>query len=132
MLPAWSPDKSKIAFTSDRNGRTQIYIMNSDGSGVIQLTNDDWEKGILRDSPYLIWSPDGKWVTFTASSAEKPDLLVVKPDGSDLINLTNNSASDTTFYWSPNGKRILFGSDRDGNPEIYVMNADGSGESWST
>ncbi len=33
MLPAWSPDKSRIAFTSDRDGKTQIYLMNADGSG---------------------------------------------------------------------------------------------------
>ncbi|MCX6035745.1 MAG: hypothetical protein NTV38_12345, partial [Chloroflexi bacterium] len=51
MVPAWSPDKSKIAFTSDRDGRTEIYVMNSDGSGVTRLTNNEHEKGRLQASP---------------------------------------------------------------------------------
>ena len=43
--PVWSPDGSKIAFVSDRDGDWEIYVMNADGSGQTNLTNnpeDDW------------------------------------------------------------------------------------------
>ena len=38
--PAWSPDGSKIVFTSDRDGNGEIYLMNADGSGQTNLTNN--------------------------------------------------------------------------------------------
>ena len=37
--PAWSPDGAKIAFTSTRDGNSEIYVMNADGTGVVNLTN---------------------------------------------------------------------------------------------
>jgi len=42
ISPAWSPDGSKIAFFSDRDGDEEIYIINADGSGLQQLTDNDW------------------------------------------------------------------------------------------
>ena len=43
--PAWSPDGTKIAFASTRNGNWEIYMMNADGSGVTRLTNNAWWDG---------------------------------------------------------------------------------------
>jgi Tol biopolymer transport system component len=39
--PAWSPDGTKIAFNSERDGNREIYVMNADGSGLTRLTNND-------------------------------------------------------------------------------------------
>ena len=56
--PAWSPDGSKLAFTSGRTGNLEIYVMNANGSGQTQLTFD------AELDSYPAWSPDGKFITF--------------------------------------------------------------------
>jgi TolB protein len=51
MMPSWSPDDSQITFVSDREGNKDIFIMDADGSNVVNLTNhpaDDWHPS---------WSP---------------------------------------------------------------------------
>ncbi len=50
-FPAWSPDGSRIAFTSDRDGNAEVYVMNADGSDLTRLTNNPAED----DAP--AWSP---------------------------------------------------------------------------
>jgi Tol biopolymer transport system component len=114
--PVWSPDGSKIAFTSNRDGKYQIYVMNADGSGAYQVTS-----GTEDFSPD--WSPDGSKIVY---SREALWIAVMNADGTgtskDLTTLENHSPS-----WSPDGSKIAFSSNRDGKWEIYVMNADGTG-----
>ncbi len=119
--PAWSPDGSKIAFTSDRHGnRRQIYVMNSDGSEKNRLTYNP-----IGDA-FPAWSPDGKKIAFASGRGPNFEIYVMNSDGSKQTRLTNNPADDWFPAWSPNSKKIAFRSDRDGNNEIYVMNANGS------
>jgi Tol biopolymer transport system component len=40
MFPTWSPDGSQIAFQSDRDGNSEIYVMNADGINLRNLTNN--------------------------------------------------------------------------------------------
>ncbi len=127
--PAWSPDGSQIAFSSDRAGTGDIYVMNADGSGVTRLTNDP------ADEAWLDWSPDGTQIAFTREWQGSQEVYVMNADGSGQANLTNNEpAFDLKPSWSPDGSRIVFETDRDGNDnyEVYVMNADGSGVSSLT
>ena len=51
--PAWSPDGTKIAFNSDRDGNFEVYVMDADGSNQTRLTNNPADDG----GP--AWSPDG-------------------------------------------------------------------------
>jgi Tol biopolymer transport system component len=119
-LPAWSPDRSQIAFV--RDGR--IFVMNADGTGQTPLTTgmDSWPA----------WSPDGSKIAFSSGVDERWEVFVMNADGSGRTNLSNNAAHDSVPVWSPDGTKIAFASDRDGNFEIYVMNTDGTGQTRLT
>jgi Tol biopolymer transport system component len=108
----------RIAFTSGRDGNGEIYVMNADGSGQTNLTNNP----AVDDEP--AWSPDGSRIAFTRGG----DVYVMNADGAAQTNLTNHPANDSWPAWSPDGTKIAFVSDRDGNAEIYLMNADGSSQ----
>lgn len=116
-----SPDaKVKIAFTTNRDGNWEIYVMNHDGSEQTNLTNNPAYDGLFE------WSPYGAQIVFISERTGELDIFVMNANGSDVKNLTNNSAVDTSPVWSPDGSKIGFISDRDGHTEVYVMNADGS------
>ena len=113
----------QIAFysPSDNGGVGDIYVMNADGSGQVNLTNNPAE-----DYP-AGWSPDGSKILFETNRDGNYEIYVMNADGSGQVNLTNNPASDADPAWSPDGSKIAFNSSRDGNVEVYVLNADGSG-----
>ena len=133
--PAWSPDGQRIAFVSNRDeradqripfgpnldGDNDISVMNADGSGVTQLTQND---DVLDWQP--AWSPDGQRIAFVSDRDGDSEIYVMNADGSDVTQLSQNGRWDGDPAWSPDGQRIAFVSDRDGDSEIYVMNADGS------
>lgn len=124
--PAWSPDGTKIAFTTDRDGNREIYVVNADGSNAERLTTEpaaDYEPA---------WSPDGTRIAFVSERAGAPGIFVMKADGTNPLRLTTTSAREVDPAWSPDG-RITFASERGvppdakfPTPDIYVMNADGS------
>ena len=119
--PAWSPDGTRIAFMSTRDGPHAIYVMNENGSGVKRLTP------LMGDSFRPAWSPDGSRIAFASVRDGNTDVYVMKADGTGEQRLTTHQALDSDPAWSPDGTRIAFSSGRGGNAQIYVMNADGSG-----
>jgi len=125
--PSWSPDGTRIAFQSDRSGNQDIWLVNVDGSGLVQLTHDP------ADDLHPAWSPDGTRIAFTSTRSGDREIWVIDVQsalagGTDagVANLTNSPGTDRYPFWSPDGGRLTFNSERDGNPEIYLMNADGS------
>jgi dipeptidyl aminopeptidase/acylaminoacyl peptidase len=118
--PSWSPDGTQIAFVSDRDGNSEIYLMKSDGTDVRRLTTDS----AIDEEP--TWSPDGRKVAFVSDRTGNLDIFTVDTDGGGLIRLTKGQASDSVPAWSPDGTRIAFVSDRDGNSEIYTLEVEGA------
>ena len=117
--PDWSPDGTKIAFVSGRDGdRNQIYVMDADGKNPIRLT----EGRETKEHPD--WSPDGRKIAFTVINRGKFHIAVMDADGDNFEKL-----EDQALYpsWSPDGGEIAFVSWRDGHSEIYVIGVDGQG-----
>jgi Tol biopolymer transport system component len=128
--PRWSPDGERIAFTSDRDGNTEIYVMNADdGSGQTRLTEDFQFDGSPR------WSPDGERIAFDSNRGNQRGIFVMNADdGSDVTRLTDDGNGPA---WSPDGEKIAFTSDRDAAEDsdqnaIYVMNSTGADSSNAT
>ena len=116
--PAWSPDGTKIAFTSYRGGHWGIYVMDADGNNVVRLTDDGEAEG------FPVWSPDGKRIafTFTYDRDGKTEIYVMNSDGSDVVRLTYNSVDEGSPSWSPDGTKLaISGQDASGNNSIYVL-----------
>ena len=146
--PSWSPNGTRIAFISDRDGHVpkgrvwsnfEIYVMDADGGNQQNLTNDP------HDDSSPSWSPDGKRIAFVSDRDRLLDIhgfptfeiYVMDADGENPQNLTNNRVEDWDPSWSPDGKRIVFISYRDGHfigdfelitSEIYVMDVDGGNQ----
>ncbi len=119
-------EKSQILFSSRRDGKAEIYIMNADGTGQTNLTNNpEWDA-------WPFWSPDGSKIAFESFRDGNFEIYIMNPDGTELKNLTNNPAGDRIGPWSPDGSKIAFMSDRDGKRTIYVMNADGTAQTKLT
>ncbi len=126
----WSPDGTRIIYSSDKTGNQEIYTSNPDGTDEIQITYTD------TDESYPSWSPDGTQIAFIISSGLWNsdasvltfEIYVMNADGSDWRQLTDNDALDGNPRWSPDGSQLLFASDRAdaGHFDIYVMNADGT------
>ena len=125
---SWSPDGSRIAFTSDRGASSQIFVMGSDGSSQTGITSAGTSFGPQ-------WSPDGSKIAFLTSMAAPPEVWTVNPDGTNPIQLTNEpSDGKADLRWSSDGRKIVYTfayrpSDIGGlGSDIWTMNADGSGK----
>jgi TolB protein len=127
MAPAWSPDGSRIAFASTRDGaEPEIYVMDADGSDQVRLTST---------APYVTdhaptFSPDGRYIAFSSSRVgdSNHEIYRMRADGSDVRRLTRTAdgIDDSAPEYSPDGSRILFSSTRGGAAhDLYTMKANG-------
>jgi TolB protein len=122
VSPDWSPDGSRIAFVSGRDGNAEIYTILRNGLGLQRLTNNP-----ARDNDPA-WSPDGKRIAFVSDRDGPPDLYLMSADGSGVTRLTNTTAREFFPAWSPDGRMLTFDSNLDGTWQIQRINADGSGQ----
>ena len=122
-LSAQVPDKQYISFSSLRSGNLEIYIIDTDGNNLRNLTNHP-----ASDSS-ATWSPSGRSFAYVSYRDGKGDIYVMDLNKNKTRRLTNHPASDNNPSWSPDGKWIAFSSDREGdragNYDIYKMDING-------
>lgn len=118
-----SPDGQQVVFTSLRNGRSDVYRVNADGTDLRRLTyNPDWDGNAA-------WSPDGKWIVFASSrdsirSRTNYAIYIMAPDGKNQCRLTEMPGSQVHPVWSPDGQWIAFISLLDS--QLYRIRPDGT------
>jgi eukaryotic-like serine/threonine-protein kinase len=128
--PIWSPDGSRVAFTSNRLGEYNLYSKAASGA-----TNEELVPGLESKSVQIpaTWSPDGKYIVYETSSASNDyDLWVVPMSGADrkprpLIELP---AAQTRAAISPDNHWIAYESNETGKSEIWVQSFPPSGGKW--
>jgi Tol biopolymer transport system component len=119
--PAWSPDGTKLVFTSYRAGGGELFVMNADGTGVIQITDDIHYDRDPR------WSPTQNKIAFESERGDNWEIFVMNSDGSGQVNITNTSGYDFEPDWSPDGSKVTWRSSI-GAGDVFVANADGTGK----
>ena len=128
--PAWSPLGGRIAYHHFTfNGRSDIWIMNDDGSGQHSLTGDMSANG-YRSSP--AWSRDGSHIAFaqleSGPNGTTASIWTMQADGTNKRQLTSTlSGFDATPSWSPDGSRIAFVRDFDSDADIVIVDVNGAG-----
>ncbi|MBC8508785.1 MAG: PD40 domain-containing protein [Anaerolineales bacterium] len=123
-----------ILFSSYRDGESELYTMNADGSNLTRLTASKDRA----NQP--TWSPDGRWIAFVKRFDGFNSEIMAMPfdalDGENpnlsMVRLTHSRALDVEPDWSPDGSQIAFTSTRSGNMHIWVMMANGSKRSQLT
>ena len=120
--PAFSPDGSRVAFVSQRDGNAEIYVMNADGTGTTRVSSDPQPDG--RPS----FMPDGQSLVFHSSrTAGKQEIWAVNVDGTALTQLTRDSVNSSPAV-SPDGQIIAYVSTRNKDGDIWLMNRDGTNQ----
>jgi Tol biopolymer transport system component/predicted Ser/Thr protein kinase len=115
-----SPDGQRIAYSSDRTGNQDLWVMPLGGGEAVQLTFDpapDWSPG---------WSPDGRQLAFYSNRTGDREIWRMPATGGAATQVTNSKGLDAGSAWSPDGREIAFRSERTGNSEVWVVAADGS------
>ena len=98
--PAWSPDGNKLAIVLTYGANSQVYTINTDGSGLKQIT-----KSTAIDTEPT-WSNDGNWIYFTSDRGGRPQIYKVSSDGGDSKRVSFEGAYNVSPRFSPDGKSL--------------------------
>ncbi|MGH2687518.1 MAG: hypothetical protein ACRDKW_01735, partial [Actinomycetota bacterium] len=120
--PAWSPDNTRIAYSSvaEGSGNRDVHVLERASGAVRRLTSTPDDEVVAG------WSPDASQVLVATTLRGNWDVGVVDAATGAVGVLTTAPSNEETPAWSPDGGRIAFTSDRAGNPEIWSMRPDGS------
>jgi Tol biopolymer transport system component len=125
--PSWSPDGTQLVFSGTRGGISDLYIVNANGTGLRQLTNDRF--GDLQPQ----WSPDGKTIAFVSDrDSASFDLLKFLPFKITLLDLASGMTTvipgqgglNINPQWAPDGRSIAYVSDRSGAANVFLYDLD--------
>ena len=117
---AKAPTTAKIVFSSNRDGNSEIYTMNPDGSEQVNLTKH-------RASDYNpVWSPTGEQILFVSDRHGTKDLYLMNADGTNVRKVFKKLVGRQYPTWSPDGKQFAY--HRFDKLAIYVASRDGKNE----
>ena len=123
----WSPDGTRIAYESLRDGWDyEIYILDLTTGTEQQLTDNFY------DDNAPVWSPDSNRIAYHSDRNGDREIYILDLDTGTEQQITNNTADDQIPDWSPDSNRIAYESDRDGDTEIYILDLDSGTEQQIT
>ena len=129
-----APTSGKIVFASTRDGNSEIYIMNPDGSNQVNLSRDN------ADDFDPVWSPDGDQILFVSDRDGRPDLYVMNANGRGVRRVFGSREYRSNPSWSPDGRKIAYVERGGSDATIYTATirgkfdervADGFMPNWS-
>jgi hypothetical protein len=122
LAPVWSPEGTRIAFESRRDGNSEIYVMEADGSNQVNLTRHE------ADDHAPAWSPDGSLIAFESLRDGAREVYVMSADGTDVARLTGGTGLSVAPHWEVGASEIIFSriendSNGDGAVDLRDMSA---------
>lgn len=126
QVSAQIPTHPKIVFNSTRDGNTEIYVMDTDGSQQIRLTKHP-------DADFQpVWSPTGEQILFVSNRDGVDDLYLMDANGENVRRVFQKIASREQPAWSPDGKQIAYLGNKGNDWAIYIATLDGREERLAT
>jgi Tol biopolymer transport system component len=121
--PTWSPDGTEIAFTSDRTGKPQIYIMRAEPNAPVRrlpIPDGEADRATWAPSPF-------SEIAYTARTGPGYDIKIHELASGQTRRLTFGEGTNESAVYSPGGRHLAFSSTRFGNVQIFTIGRDGNG-----
>lgn len=116
----WSPDGSRIAFASRRNGDFDLYSTDPRGGALRRLTG---QPGV---DTHPDWSPDGSRIAFVSEREGKPEVYLMNADGTGQRRVGEAGGEVWNPVFSPDGRRLAFyETTADGEDHVWIMDVEG-------
>ena len=120
-VPEWSPDSKLLAFTSDRLGHPEVYIMDADGTNTDVFTAFDF--GDQNDRCCADWSPDGRQIAFQSLIDGRYQVFTMTLRDRQPRQLTSEGKNEDPS-WAPDGRHLVFASTRSGERQLWILDVE--------
>ncbi len=119
--PSFHPDGRRLAFSSDRTGTPQVYIIDADGTNLDWFTEFDFGDQNDRGSPD--WSPDGRQIAFQSRIDGRYQIFTMSLRDRQPRQLTSEGENEDPS-WAPDGRHLVFASTRTGVKQLWVLDVE--------